>query len=160
MYISWEHLRDTASFSLLFSLSFSPPHLSGWISLMLITNSTSSREPLCSLSSSFHGSLLSGSGPAACHGGPADVPHLCLCLLSWNAVLWIVVHAYYSLHESSVTSIECAVALLRWFCTHDIYCFCPSWERDPPLLLSLRFLPLFFPLWKGCFTNFFRGSFS
>jgi len=36
------------------------------------------------------------------------------------------------------------------FWSHDIYCFCPSVERDPPLLLSWRFLP-YFSLWKFFF---------
>ena len=53
--------------SLLFSSSFSP---SGWIivSSKHSTNSTFFfREPLCFLASSFHGSWLSGTGPAFCH---------------------------------------------------------------------------------------------
>jgi len=59
--------------------------------------------------------------------------NLLICKLYWFSRELISVGISYT-----VIFIECVVNLYSF-----IYCFCPSGERDPPLLLSWRFLPFF-----------------
>lgn len=58
----------------------------------------------------------------------------CNCSSCLLLIIWII----------NVILLECVVTLLSSsFCTHNIRYFCPSGVRDPPLLLSLMFLPFF-----------------
>jgi len=71
-------------------------------------------------------------------------------LMTWGHSLRLIIHNFCHIHWMC-----CKPVTL--FLLHDIYWFCPSGKRDPPLLLSWRFLP-FFPLWKSFFS--FLGSYS
>jgi len=90
-----------------------------------------------------------GPGWVWCHG-PADVPRPLLlstsiCMMDCGSLdRGLLLMTNYSHNLSYLLNV-------LQLC-NDIYCFCPSGERDPPLLLSWRFLFPFFSPVKGFFS--------
>jgi len=95
-----------------------------------------------------HGICLLPTMPWPCWDSATPPLYLHLPDGSWRSGLWNMPPTSYSY---TVIFIECVLTLNLSFCTHYIYCTSPSW-RDPPLLLSWRFLPFVPP--EGLFGSF------
>jgi len=88
----------------------------------------------------WHASCLLPTMPCWCSAHSSSLPPSAW----WIMEVWIVVHAYYQLFILCHTHWMYLNSNVS-FCTYDIYCFCPSRKRNPPLLLSWRFLHFIFP---------------
>jgi len=111
---------------------------------------------------SFHSGLFSQcrlpGGPTPCHG-PADAPLPSSALppsASWivenldRGPCLIIIHNVCHIHS------RCCNSVTLLICTHDIYCFCPSWRGILLCCSPEGFFP-FFPC--ECFFFNFWGVF-